>query len=141
MFIDADGRLVVAGTASQQGSSSFAVSCYDPGTSSLGVQVNDVPPTLQVLGNQVATAGQELDLSPWAGSCTRRMTGDFQLPDGLGRWFHAGHRDRDYRRPRLRNRANWSGLGGQHTYDTAGDYYVVATVTDPDGGSATQTTQ
>ena len=30
-------------------------------------------------------------------------------------------------------------LGGQHTYATAGVYYVVATVTDPDGGSDTQT--
>ena len=48
IMLDANGRLVVAGTATQSTYSSFAVSCYDPGTSSLGVQINDVAPGLRV---------------------------------------------------------------------------------------------
>ena len=62
--MDANGRLVVAGTATGDGYSSFAVSCYDPGIASLGLQINDVAPGLAVFGNQVTTTGQELDLSP-----------------------------------------------------------------------------
>ena len=50
MFVDANGRLIVAGTATQADFSSFAVSCYDPGVSSLGLQVNDVAPVLQLYG-------------------------------------------------------------------------------------------
>ena len=44
---DANGRLIVAGTASQSGYSSFAVCCYDPGPGSVvGLPINDVPPVL-----------------------------------------------------------------------------------------------
>ena len=70
LILDADGRPIVAGTASEESFSSFAVSCYDPGMSSVTVSVTDAPPVLRVIGNQVATAGQLLNLSAGVGSST-----------------------------------------------------------------------
>ena len=50
MILDANGRIVVAGTALSSDStySSFAVACYDPGTSSLSVEMAYDPPVLRM---------------------------------------------------------------------------------------------
>ena len=94
VMLDANGRLVVAGTASTsplplgegqgEGFSSFAVACYDPGQSSLGLQVNDLAPDLRLLGNQETSAGQGAR-SPQPGRVHARP-GDrqLQLPDRWG---------------------------------------------------------
>lgn len=142
MFIDANGRLIVAGTATQQDFSSFAVSCYDPGISPLGLQVSDVAPVLQACGSQVTTTGQQIDLSPIAQFTHAPVTtgtfsyqidwGDGKPPDtGTATIVDPG--------------SDTSPLVGvindQHTYMTAGTYYVAVTVTDPNGGSDEQSVQ
>jgi PKD repeat protein len=134
--------LIVGGTATQTDYSSFAVTCYDPGVSDLGLEVNDVPPVLQLSGDQVATAGQDLDLSPIGRFTHAPVTsGDFtyeidwndgSTPDtGTATIIDPG--------------SDTSPLVGtisdDHTYATAGIYYVTVTVTDPNGGSDTQSLQ
>ena len=69
-----------------------------------------------------------------------RDDGEFELHAGLGRWFHAGRRDPpDHVQLGSGGTQLVGTIAGQHTYAAAGDYCVVATVTDPDGGSNSQT--
>jgi uncharacterized delta-60 repeat protein/RHS repeat-associated protein len=141
LVVDADGRLIEAGTATQADYSSFAVSCYDPGTSSLGLDVNDVPPTLQLFGNQVAATSQEIDLSPLGRFTHAPDTGGFTYSIDWG-----DETTPDTGTATIVDEGSGTTplvgtIGGDHTYQTAGVYYVTATVTDPDGGSDTQTLQ
>ncbi len=153
MFIDANGRLIVAGTATTsplppgegQGVgdySSFAVACFDPGISTLGLEVNDVPPVLQLSANQTATAGQAIDLSP-LGRFTHAAVAsgnfDYQIDWGDGSTPDTGTATV------VSSGTAASPLVGlisdQHTYAAAGVYYVAVTINDPDGGSDTQSLQ
>ena len=60
MILDANGRIVVAGTATSSDSSysSFAVACYDPGISSLPVQVAIRPTSAE--NGRARPSGQSL---------------------------------------------------------------------------------
>ena len=139
LLLDTTGRLVVAGTATGDGYSSFAVSCYDPGTSSIGVVASDLPPVLGVIGDQQTTAGQAMNLpeigrfthSSVAGDFTYQINwGDGSAPDtGTATIITQGSQTDPLE----------GSIGGQHTYSVSGVYSVVTTVTDPDGGSDSQT--
>ena len=67
LMLDPNGRLIVTGTATQSGYSSFAVACYDPGLATLTVPVMYDPPVLQmVVSDQVIEAGSKLSLPTMA---------------------------------------------------------------------------
>ena len=165
---DANGRLIVAGTALQpppppgegqsvsplppgegqgvrasslagDGSSSFAVACYDPGLATLPIQITDVPPVLQLFGNQVATEGQALNLSPLGRFMHAPVTsGAFGY---MVDWGDGSTPDSGTAAILAVASAGTQLVGtvpGQHTYAAAGTYCVVATVTDPDLQFATQ---
>jgi uncharacterized delta-60 repeat protein/RHS repeat-associated protein len=142
LFVDANGRLIVGGTATQADFSSFAVACYDPGVSDLGLEVNDVPPVLQLSGDQVATAGQDLDLSPIGRFTHAPVTsGDFtyQIDWNDGTTPDTG--TATIIDPGSDTSPLVGTISDDHTYAAAGVYYVAVTVTDPNGGSDTQSLQ
>ena len=140
MILDTNGRVIVAGTALSNDSSysSFAIACYDPGMSSLGVQVTDVAPGLRVVGDQTASTGQTLDLSNMALFGHAPTTGDFtyQIDWGDGSTPDAGQAT--ITDPGDSSDPLVGSFGGRHVYALAGNYYVAATITDPAGGSTTQ---
>ena len=149
IMLDANGRLIVAGTATQSTYSSFAVCCYDPGTSTLGVQINDVAPGLRVVGSQETSAGQVLDLSNMGVFMHAPVTAgnfSYQIDWGDGSAPDTGTTGTTGSAATIVDQGSATTplvgtLSDQHTYATAGNYYIAATVTDPDGRSDTQTIQ
>ena len=112
---------------------------FDPGLAGLGVQADNVPPVLRVVADQQAAEGQELILSQLGIFTHASVTGDFayQIDWGDGSTPTTGTAAVISQGPP--NDPLVGSFGGRHTYRTAGIYYVAATVTDPDGGSDTQT--
>ena len=139
LVLDTTGRLVVAGTATESGSSSYAVACYDPGTSTVSVQASDVPPVLAVVGDQQTTAGQVFVL-PEIGRFTHSsIAGDFNYQINWGDGSVTDSGPATIISQGSQTNPLVGSIGGQHTYSASGMYYVATTVTDPDGGSDTQT--
>jgi uncharacterized delta-60 repeat protein/RHS repeat-associated protein len=137
MVLDANGNYVVAGTAHQTEYSSFALARYTPGTEGITVEVVNVPPTVNVVGWQQATAGLELSLPGMAsfshpGSDTPE-TFTYQIDWGDGT-VDSGSLPDLTGDPLI-----IASIDGTHTYADGGMFYVAVTVTDADGGSDTQT--
>ena len=143
IILDTNGRLIAAGTATSSGSSysDFAVSCYDPGMSSLSVQTQYDPPALRiVVPDQVTSAGTQLNLSPLAmfscdispsnGTYTYSVDwgdGTIDSPTGTvpsqgGGSLYVGS------------------FGDSHTYTATGVYTVAATVSVTTTGGTTFST-
>ena len=79
------GRLIVAGTAAQPDFSSFAVSCYDPGTSSLGrpdQRRSAGAPVVRQPGGRYGASARPVPPRPV--HARAGDDGDFQLSDRLG---------------------------------------------------------
>ena len=125
------------------------MSCFDSGTPSLGLQISDEAPQLCLVGSQQTCSGQELDFSTGIGTFTHApMTGAFSysIDWGDGSTPDTGSTDATGTSgssativdPGSDCTPMVGTIAGQHTYATAGNYYIVVTVTDPDGLSNSQ---
>jgi len=139
MSLQADGRIVVAG----MGQLDFTLARYLPGNMSLSLAVNNVAPTLSVVGNQTATEAQTISITdigtftdPGFGTSeTFTYTidwGDDTSPDsGAATIDTAGSA----------GTPTAGSFNGSHVYVDDGVYTVTVTITDDDGGSDTETFQ
>ena len=146
MIVDTNGRLIVAGTATSSDSSysSFAIPCYDPGTSRLPIQTQYDPPVMRIVVPDQATSGSlslptlamfSCDIDPNTGSGYSYSIdwGDGSAPSGGTPTVGS---------PLAGSSLYVGSFGGSHTYTDPGVYYVLATVTAPGtGGSSTATMQ
>ena len=136
----------MAGTATSSDSSysSFAISCYDPGTSRLPIQTQYDPPVMRIVVPDQATSGSlslptlamfSCDIDPNTGSGYSYSIdwGDGSAPSGGTPTVGS---------PLAGSSLYVGSFGGSHTYTDPGVYYVLATVTAPGtGGSSTATMQ
>ncbi len=112
---------------------------FDSGSATLGVQAENVPPVLRVVANRQADEGQMFHL-PQLGIFTHAaVAGDFTYEIDWGDGSTPDSGMATIRSQGSQNAPLIGSFGGRHAYAAAGIYYVAATITDPNGGSDTQT--
>ena len=144
MILDANGRVVVAGTAlsSDSSYSSFAIACYDPGTASLVVHLEYDPPVLRmVVPDQVVGAGQTLNLPTLGMFACQSGLSPYDYTINWGDGSSTSPAEATIIFSGSGSTLSVGSFGGSHPYAVPGVYDVAATVTCSNGSQATQTIQ
>ena len=140
MAIQPDGRIVATWASGMSGSGSV-LARYTPGEIGQTVTVDDVPPTLTVVGNQTVNEGRALSLTnlgvftdPGFGN-SQSMSYSIDWGDNTTATNGEATIDMDGA-PGIPTQGSFD---GSHTYSLPGTYTVTATVSDDYGGTDTQT--